>query len=142
MCGCEGSVFQIQSILIRYTIPEQDYFALESFCESFRFETDSRDKFIDKYFVECFKGINLSQKFLRFSSLFCSNHKQLNYGLNMEKKEHDVMDSVDPTHSKEQLFAEIGPENSFTELQSLCMNCEEQGVTRLLLTKIPFFRVL
>ncbi|KAL9127687.1 MAG: hypothetical protein Q9217_003485 [Psora testacea] len=26
------------------------------------------------------------------------------------------------------------------EIQSLCMNCEENGTTRLLLTKIPFFR--
>eukprot|EP01119_Soliformovum_irregulare_P009856 TRINITY_DN2372_c0_g1_i1.p1 TRINITY_DN2372_c0_g1~~TRINITY_DN2372_c0_g1_i1.p1 ORF type:complete len:488 (+),score=147.16 TRINITY_DN2372_c0_g1_i1:97-1464(+) len=38
------------------------------------------------------------------------------------------------------MFADIGPENSFTEIESLCMNCEEQGVTRLLLTRIPFFR--
>lgn len=26
------------------------------------------------------------------------------------------------------------------EIESLCMNCQEQGITRLLLTKIPFFR--
>lgn len=29
---------------------------------------------------------------------------------------------------------------AITVLKSLCMNCEEQGVTRLLLTRIPFFR--
>jgi len=27
-----------------------------------------------------------------------------------------------------------------TEIESLCMNCHEQGITRLLLTRIPFFR--
>jgi len=26
------------------------------------------------------------------------------------------------------------------EIQSLCMNCHEDGITKLLLTKIPFFR--
>lgn len=33
-------------------------------------------------------------------------------------------------------------EPEITEIQSLCMNCEEQGTTRLLLTKVPFFREL
>ena len=31
-------------------------------------------------------------------------------------------------------------EGEITVLKSLCMNCEEQGITRLLLTRIPFFR--
>eukprot|EP01136_Pigoraptor_vietnamica_P022833 Opistho-1_new@6229 len=31
-------------------------------------------------------------------------------------------------------------EQDVTEIESLCMNCEEKGVTRLLLTKIPFFK--
>ena len=31
-------------------------------------------------------------------------------------------------------------ENSVTEIESLCMNCEKKGTTRLLLTKIPFFK--
>ena len=31
-------------------------------------------------------------------------------------------------------------ENSLTEIESLCMNCEKMGTTRLLQTKIPFFR--
>ena len=26
------------------------------------------------------------------------------------------------------------------EMESLCMNCHENGITRLLLTKIPFFK--
>ena len=26
------------------------------------------------------------------------------------------------------------------EIESLCMNCRENGITKLLLTKIPFFK--
>eukprot|EP00640_Fibrocapsa_japonica_P002029 CAMPEP_0113942456 /NCGR_PEP_ID=MMETSP1339-20121228/8169_1 /TAXON_ID=94617 /ORGANISM="Fibrocapsa japonica" /LENGTH=526 /DNA_ID=CAMNT_0000946943 /DNA_START=73 /DNA_END=1653 /DNA_ORIENTATION=+ /assembly_acc=CAM_ASM_000762 len=29
-----------------------------------------------------------------------------------------------------------------TEIESLCMNCEKNGITRLLLTKVPYFREL
>ncbi|KAJ8980166.1 hypothetical protein NQ317_011410 [Molorchus minor] len=32
------------------------------------------------------------------------------------------------------------PEPEATEIESLCMNCQKTGVTRLLLTKIPFYR--
>ncbi|KAH9500370.1 nucleolar zinc-finger protein [Bulinus truncatus] len=41
------------------------------------------------------------------------------------------------------LFRDITAEDydpEITELESLCVNCEEQGVTRIFLTKIPFFR--
>jgi len=38
------------------------------------------------------------------------------------------------------LFEDLNAENSFTELESLCMNCHEQGISRLLLTKVPFFK--
>lgn len=41
------------------------------------------------------------------------------------------------------LFRDITADDydpEITELESLCINCEEQGITRLLLTKIPFFR--
>lgn len=31
-------------------------------------------------------------------------------------------------------------EPEITEIESLCFNCEEQGITRLFLTKIPYFR--
>ncbi|XP_056632608.1 zinc finger protein ZPR1 [Diorhabda sublineata] len=34
------------------------------------------------------------------------------------------------------------PEPETTEIESLCMNCHENGMTRLLLTKIPFFKEL
>lgn len=38
------------------------------------------------------------------------------------------------------LFEDISPDNVFSEIESLCMNCHEQGTTRLLLTRVPFFR--
>ncbi|ESN97793.1 hypothetical protein HELRODRAFT_114138 [Helobdella robusta] len=31
-------------------------------------------------------------------------------------------------------------DNNVTEIESLCLNCYEQGTTRLMLTRIPFFR--
>jgi len=31
-------------------------------------------------------------------------------------------------------------ENQLTEIESLCMNCYEQGHTRLLLTRIPYYK--
>ena len=31
-------------------------------------------------------------------------------------------------------------ENQLTEIESLCMNCYEKGTTRLLLTKIPYYK--
>src|ERR1700722_4963502 len=39
-------------------------------------------------------------------------------------------------------FPAIGSsdERNIQEVESLCMQCEEQGTTRLLLTSIPFFR--
>ena len=40
----------------------------------------------------------------------------------------------------EPLFVNINPDNPVSEIESLCVNCEENGVTRILLTKIPFFK--
>jgi len=42
--------------------------------------------------------------------------------------------------TSEVMFPDINSENPVTQLESLCMNCEHQGITRLLLTRIPFFR--
>eukprot|EP00002_Diphylleia_rotans_P013348 TRINITY_DN2608_c0_g1_i1.p1 TRINITY_DN2608_c0_g1~~TRINITY_DN2608_c0_g1_i1.p1 ORF type:complete len:489 (-),score=114.03 TRINITY_DN2608_c0_g1_i1:144-1610(-) len=42
--------------------------------------------------------------------------------------------------SEEQFFSPVNSDTPITEIQSLCMNCHEQGMTRLLLTSIPFFR--
>jgi zinc finger protein len=53
------------------------------------------------------------------------------------------------TESGDQLFSTLGSQAAATsetdgkvveEIESLCMNCHEDGVTKLLLTKIPFFR--
>jgi predicted metal-binding protein len=38
------------------------------------------------------------------------------------------------------LFEDISADNVFSEIESLCMNCHEQGTTRLLLTRVPFFK--
>ncbi|KAL0219745.1 hypothetical protein P9112_005398 [Eukaryota sp. TZLM1-RC] len=37
-------------------------------------------------------------------------------------------------------FTDISHDSGITEVDSLCMSCQEEGVTRILLTKIPFFR--
>merc|ERR1712180_118160 len=46
--------------------------------------------------------------------------------------------------TKKPIFRELTAEDDdvpeITEIESLCMACEENGTTRLLLTKIPFFR--
>ncbi|XP_053680804.1 zinc finger protein ZPR1 [Anopheles nili] len=38
------------------------------------------------------------------------------------------------------LNVEEEPELSATEVESMCMNCQENGITRLLLTQIPFYK--
>uniref|UniRef100_A0A1I8GCI3 Zpr1 domain-containing protein n=1 Tax=Macrostomum lignano TaxID=282301 RepID=A0A1I8GCI3_9PLAT len=45
-------------------------------------------------------------------------------------------------HSAQQpLFPGLDPDElQVTEMQSLCMNCHSQGVTKLLLTRIPYFK--
>jgi zinc finger protein len=54
------------------------------------------------------------------------------------------MEGQSTTQTQEQtnapIFVDLSQDESPTEITSLCMNCHEQGVTRLLLTKIPFFR--
>lgn len=49
----------------------------------------------------------------------------------------------DTTKVNQPLFRDITAdedEPEITEMESLCVNCEKQGMTRLFLTKIPFFR--
>lgn len=44
---------------------------------------------------------------------------------------------------KQPLFRDLNADDDvpeITEIESLCLSCEEQGTTRLLLTKIPFFK--
>ena len=40
----------------------------------------------------------------------------------------------------EVLFENIDGGQSISEVESLCMNCHENGTTKLLLTKIPHFK--
>ena len=47
------------------------------------------------------------------------------------KKEEKIETDPNP------LVVNVDPENPVTEIESLCMNCHEQGTTRLLMTKIP-----
>jgi zinc finger protein len=42
----------------------------------------------------------------------------------------------------ETLFENIDGEQAITEIDSLCMNCYERGITKLLLTKVPHFKEL
>jgi zinc finger protein len=50
------------------------------------------------------------------------------------------MAAPDDEESPPPLFLDISPNSLPHELESLCMNCHENGMTTLLLTKIPFFR--
>jgi len=40
----------------------------------------------------------------------------------------------------EKIFVDINPDNPVTEIESFCVNCQKNGITRILLTKIPFFK--
>jgi hypothetical protein len=40
----------------------------------------------------------------------------------------------------EKIFVDINPDNPVTEVESFCVNCHKNGITRILLTKIPFFK--
>ena len=42
--------------------------------------------------------------------------------------------------SNEPLFTELGQNEKPTEIESVCTNCFQQGITKILLTKIPLFR--
>merc|ERR1712142_1241122 len=50
----------------------------------------------------------------------------------------------DTIETKKPIFRDLTAEDDdvpeITEIESMCMSCEENGTTRLLLTKIPFFR--
>jgi len=50
------------------------------------------------------------------------------------------VEEEDKDRETEKLYEDISPENRLMEVESVCMNCEESGVTKILLTKIPFFK--
>ena len=43
-------------------------------------------------------------------------------------------------NSQNALYIDIDPNNPVTEIESLCMNCQKTGTSRILMTKIPFFK--
>jgi len=48
---------------------------------------------------------------------------------------------LDSSQQIEPIYQDIDADTQgVTEIESLCMNCHEQGTTRLLLTRIPYFR--
>lgn len=51
-----------------------------------------------------------------------------------------MSDSQNVQQAPEPIFLDINSNQECTEIESVCMNCQENGVTRLLLTKIPYFR--
>ncbi|KAF9082665.1 nucleolar zinc-finger protein [Mortierella sp. AD031] len=58
-----------------------------------------------------------------------------NAGLFDKKEHHDANTPADGP-----LFQDIDGDQQVTEIESLCMNCHENGTTRLLLTRVPHFR--
>jgi zinc finger protein len=40
----------------------------------------------------------------------------------------------------EKIFVDIDPDNPVTEIESFCVSCEKNGITRILMTKIPYFK--
>ena len=48
--------------------------------------------------------------------------------------------SMDDGNKIDKIFDELNPENCINVIESLCMNCEKNGTTRLLFTRIPFFK--
>ena len=49
-------------------------------------------------------------------------------------------ENIEENQSLPPIFLDISPNTLPTEMESLCMNCHQNGITRMLLTKIPFFR--
>jgi len=53
--------------------------------------------------------------------------------------DHNI-ENIMNIEQSEPLYVDINPDNPVSEIESFCVNCEENGVTRILLTKIPFFK--
>eukprot|EP01112_Ceratiomyxa_fruticulosa_P017640 TRINITY_DN5536_c0_g1_i1.p1 TRINITY_DN5536_c0_g1~~TRINITY_DN5536_c0_g1_i1.p1 ORF type:complete len:526 (-),score=131.00 TRINITY_DN5536_c0_g1_i1:100-1677(-) len=48
--------------------------------------------------------------------------------------------STTTTNEERPLFEDLDPSSEVTEIESLCMNCHENGITKIMLTKVPYFR--
>ncbi|SRR6266576_7279888 len=57
-----------------------------------------------------------------------------------EKADKSTTDGTDQSVSTTEAPEAEQEEKVVEEIESLCMRCHEQGVTRMLLTSIPFFR--
>ena len=54
-----------------------------------------------------------------------------------------MSDETEPVTENKPIYRDINADDDdpeITEIESLCMSCEEQGTTRLFLTKIPFYK--
>ena len=62
----------------------------------------------------------------------------------MEKTDDNntkITNNINETSNKDNtLYMDINPEIPLSEIESLCKYCHENGTTRILLTKIPFFK--
>jgi zinc finger protein len=58
----------------------------------------------------------------------------------MESIQTNQDEQQNTNNEPETLFVDINPDNPITEIESLCVNCEKQGVTKIMMTKIPFFK--
>lgn len=61
----------------------------------------------------------------------------------MNKNEQTTESAPETTQNQNNpdiLYVDINPDAPVTEIESLCMNCHEKGTTRILMTKIPFFK--
>eukprot|EP01111_Echinosteliopsis_oligospora_P015386 TRINITY_DN6078_c0_g1_i1.p1 TRINITY_DN6078_c0_g1~~TRINITY_DN6078_c0_g1_i1.p1 ORF type:complete len:449 (+),score=135.59 TRINITY_DN6078_c0_g1_i1:47-1393(+) len=58
----------------------------------------------------------------------------------MSKEAENPPSTTGEDKKKDDFFQDLSAETGVTEIESLCMCCHEQGLTRLLLTTIPFFK--
>ncbi|KAK3683757.1 ZPR1 zinc-finger domain-containing protein [Podospora appendiculata] len=73
------------------------------------------------------------------SDLFATIGEQVDAA--MAARETNGNTGTNGTKAGNEIQSEVDGENKFVdEIESMCMNCHENGVTRLLLTKIPYFR--
>lgn len=95
----------------------------------------------------------LSIKLARFAPNIYISFKKAHLNRNFRVDSNQIMSTVSDANSSnppesagnirpEPIFREINAEQTdeIVEIESACMNCFETGVTRLLPTKIPFFR--
>jgi zinc finger protein len=58
----------------------------------------------------------------------------------MESNQEHQDTKLTNSNEVETLYVDINPDNPVTEVESLCMNCEKTGITKIMMTKIPFFK--